>query len=90
MSITMIQTVFEFKLSIMKISFLKHFIHKMSVSEKSFFKNHQFHDICFTTLIHYYKMENNYVIFIIYNYCKDFEIFFASLQRIKMQRKSPV
>ena len=79
---------------LMKISFLKHFIHKMSVTEKSFIKNHKFHDICVTTLIHYYKMENNYVIFIIKIffacYCKDFEIFFASLQRMKMQRKSPV
>ena len=44
--------------------------------------------------IHYYKMENDYVIFInkiffafFACYCKDFEIFFASLQRMKMQRK---
>ena len=52
------------------------------------------YDICFTNLIHYYKMENDYVFFIIKIffacYCKDFDIFFAILQRMKIQIKLPV
>ena len=79
---------------LMKITFCKHFIH---VSLKNLSLKITNFMTCVTILIHYYKMENYYVIFIIKNffaffacYCKDFEIFFASLQRMKMQRKSQV
>ena len=83
--------------SLIKITFSKHFINKMSVTEKSFFKNPKFYGICVTTFIYYYKIENNYVISIskiffafFVCFCKEFEIFFASLQRMKMQRIHPI
>ena len=71
--------------------FFKHFINKLNVPEKSFFKNHIFHGICITTLIHYSKMENKIVIFffrkIFFAFslplCKEFKFFFASSQRMK-------
>ena len=79
---------------LMKIIFFKNVINKMSVTKEYFLKNHKFHGICVTTLIRYYKMENNYVIFVIKIFfacfCKDFEIFFVSLQRMKMQRNHPL
>ena len=86
-----------FDISSWKLLFPNIFIHKMSANEKSFFKNQKFYGICDITFIHYYKIESNYVIFInkiffafFVCFCKEFEIFFASLQRMKMQRKWPV
>ena len=74
----------------MTITFFKQFNNKTSVTEKSFSKNHKFHGICVTTLIHYYKIEINYVIFISKIFfafssflCKEFKFFFASSQRMK-------
>ena len=34
------------------LDFFTHFIHKMSVTEKSSFNNHKFYDICAITLIY--------------------------------------
>ena len=75
---------------LMKISFCKTFIH---VSLKNLSLKITNFMTCVTILIHYYKMENYYVIFIIKNffaffacYCKDFEIFFAC----SLHRKFPV
>ena len=50
----------------------------MSVPEKYFSKNHKFYGTYVTTLIHYYKIEINYVNFI------SLHIFFISLQRIQL------
>ena len=77
--------------------FCKQFNNTMSVTEKSFSKNHKFHGICVTTLIHYYKVEINHVIFkskIFFTFssflCKEFKFFLASLQRMTSVNKSPI
>ena len=77
--------------------FFKQFNNKMSVTEKSFSKNHKFHGIFLTTLIHYYKIELNHVIFISKIFfafslflCKEFKFFFASSQRMKSAKIWPV
>ena len=63
---------------------------RMNVTEKPFFRNHKFHGVCVTTLIHYFKIEINHVIFICKIFfpfssfiCKEFKFFFASSQRMK-------
>ena len=73
------------------------FNNKMSVTEKSFTKNHKFHGTCITILIHYYKKEIDDVVIISKIFlafssflCKEFEFFFASSQRMKSARIWPV